>query len=140
MMSILVIFVLQMLFLVHPLLGGKHLLVEVADSPESVTEVQSEHGVDYGNDEEDSPKTGKRKVANKGNDYALNEDQCEGLKKLCKGRSSCLEAIKCDGGTDTYNQTAPQDGRDLRGEKVAIHHRREGQRYRPDVERLVRSH
>jgi len=82
-------------------LGGKHLLVEVGDSPESVTE----HG-----DDEDPPITGKGKVPNKGNDYALSEDQCEGLKKLCNGRQSCLEGIKCDGGYEVPKHGEPPYG------------------------------
>merc|ERR1712179_413184 len=166
MRSILVIVFLQLLLLVHPLLGGKHkhhhkhhkhhkrhhnmklglnkeppktgkgkvpttflgdnhpLLVR--DHDKGVLGGKHKHhkhhkGVRCGASckrhqkmrlglNEDPPKTGKGKVPKKGKDYALSADQCEGLKKLCKGRSSCLEAIKCDGGSETYNQTALQDG------------------------------
>ena len=137
MKSILVDFLLQMLILVQPLLGGKHNLADVADSSKSgkghhAKTLFTKNGLDFGL-KEDSSTTVKGKLSNKENDYVLNPgleakiledwlkhnkegqnelinaDQCKGIKNLCKGRPTCLEAIECDGRNVTSNQTEPQD-------------------------------
>ena len=76
MKSISAVFVLQLILLVQPHLGRKHYLVEVESD-----EV-------------------------KGHDYQglSKQERCEGLKKLCEGRPTCLETIKCDqGGSEASN-------------------------------------
>ena len=93
MKSILVVFL-----LVHSHLGGKHYLVEVADSPENGNGEISGDGNDYG---------GPHGGPGEGNGYDGNGlgqyERCKGLKELCKGRPTCLEAIKCDEGAETSN-------------------------------------
>ena len=79
MKSISAVFVLQLLLLlVQPHLGRKHYLVEVESGEVSL------NGHDY---------QGLSK-----------QERCEGLKKLCEGRPTCLETIKCDqGGSEASN-------------------------------------
>ena len=89
MKSILVVFVFQLLLLVHPHLGRKHYLVEVADNP---------------------PPTGNGALSENGNDYGIGEhERCEGLRKLCDNRPTCLEAIKCGAGETASHVSGDED-------------------------------
>ena len=80
--------------LVQPHLGGKHFLVEVADNPDTGNGEVSGDGNDYG---------GHHGEPKEENDYGLSKsERCKGLKELCKGRPTCLEAIKCNEKTGGY--------------------------------------
>ena len=85
----LVLFLLQLLFLVHPHSGTKLYLVELSD-PLSVGGHRENNGKDlgHGKDHGNWRDHGQRR------DYELERyERCRGLKELCNGRVTCLEAM-----------------------------------------------
>ena len=75
--------VFQLLLLVHPHSGTKLYLVELSD-PLSVGGHRENNGKDHGNWKDH----GQRR------DYELERyERCRGLKELCNGRLTCLEAM-----------------------------------------------
>ena len=119
--------ILAVFLLVHSHLGGKHYLVEVADSPENGNGEISGDGNDYGGPHGGPGEGNGYGGPHNGNGLGQYE-RCKGLKELCKGRPTCLEAIKCDEGTDTSNHYAGKIPTHLEGGNEAGVYEGDGQK------------
>ena len=94
-MKSILVFVLQLLLLVHPHLGGKHYLVEVEDSPTSGKGKVSDQGNDYQGDDSVSETVDVTAVSNNGDGYVS-----ETVNRTDNGNGYVSETVNV---TDNHN-------------------------------------